>query len=176
MRFGSIARSFHWLIAILVLVQYYLVYWTDWVLPPKSPQAAFYINGCHKPIGILLLGLTVFALFWRAFNLRPPYPPSMARWEKLAARSTHLLLALSVLVMAISGLLMSTAAGYPPNFFGLYQFPAFIAPDKTLSHWFFNIHAVTSYFLISLVGLHTLAAFKHHFIDKDPILKRMLPF
>lgn len=175
-RFGSIAQLLHWIVAILVLIQYYLVYWTQWVLPQKSPVAAFYINGLHKPIGIVLLLLTFLALFWKTFNLHPIFPPTMANWERFTAHLTHLLLALSVLVMAVSGLVMSTAAGYPPNFFGLYQLPAFIVPDKAISHFFFNIHVATSYLLMGLVGLHTLAAIKHHFIDKDTILRRMLPF
>jgi len=174
-RFGSIAQFFHWIVAVLVLTQYYLVYWTEWVLPKKSPQAIFYISGLHKPIGVLLLLLIFLAFCWRVSNSRPTFPSTMAKWEKIAAHLTHMLLALCVLVMAMSGLIMSTAAGYPPNFFGLYQIPTFISANKALSQLCFNIHVITSYALISLIGLHVLAALKHHFIDKDPVLKRMLP-
>ena len=84
-RFGSIAQFFHWIIALLVLTQYYLVYWTEWVLPKKSPQAIFYISGLHKPIGVLLLLLIFLAFCWRISNSRPTFPSTMANWEKIAA-------------------------------------------------------------------------------------------
>jgi cytochrome b561 len=174
--FGSITQLLHWIIAILVLVQYYLAYWTQWILPSKSPRAIFYINGLHKPIGIVILFLALIALFWRMVNTRPAFPTTMSTLEKRTAQLVHMLLTFCLFVMPISGFIMSTASGFPPNFFGLYQFPDFITPNKALSHWFFNIHSVTSILFIGLVGLHTLAALKHHFIDKDMVLKRMLPF
>jgi len=70
---------------------------------------------------------------------------------------------------------MSTAAGYPPSFFGLFQFPQFIAKNAAIAHFFFNVHEVTGYIIIALVIIHTAAALKHHFTDHDNILKRMLP-
>jgi len=69
---------------------------------------------------------------------------------------------------------MSSAAGYPPNFFGWYQIPMFISPNKEIADYFFNIHSISGYTLMILVGLHVLAALKHHFINRDGILKRML--
>jgi len=108
--------------------------------------------------------------------MKPAYPPTMARWEMKAARAVQLLLYVSILVMPISGVLMSVAAGKPPNFFGYYEIPQFIEKNEFISKFFFNIHATTSYIVIGLVILHTAAALKHHFINKDRVLKRMLPF
>ncbi len=174
-KYGSISKLLHWTIALLFIVQFYLVYWTEYVLPKKSPLAEFYIDGLHKPIGITILCLAIFAVLWRLYNVKPKFPPLMREWEKGAAHSVHLLLYLTMFVMPITGFMMSVAAGYPPNYFGLYQFPMFIEKNKALSNALFEVHEITSYIIIALVLVHTLAALKHHFIDRDSVLKRMLP-
>ncbi|HEV2524331.1 MAG TPA: cytochrome b [Gammaproteobacteria bacterium] len=174
-RYGVISKVFHWSIALLILVQFYLVYWKSWVLPEKSAIANFYINGLHKPIGVVVLLLAIFAVTWQVNNRKPSYPLNMPNWEKQSALFVQSVLYLTLFAMPISGLIMSTAAGYPPSFFGLFQFPQFIAKNKLIANVFFDIHAITGYIIIALVILHVAAALKHHFIDRDNILKRMLP-
>lgn len=172
-KYGIISKLLHWAIALLVFIQFYLVLWTEYVLPEKSPIASFYISGLHKPIGVLILLLVFLTLIWKAFNVRPVYPLLMPQWEKISARLTHALLYILLILMACSGFIMSAAAGKPPNFFGLYQFPMLIAENKMVSNVFFEIHSITAYCLVFLITIHILAALKHHFIDKDNILKRM---
>jgi len=175
-QYGAFSKFLHWAIALLVLFQVYLVYWKQWMLPEKSEIAKFYINGLHKPTGIVILVLAIIALFWRWVNAKPGFPSSMPNWEKKSAVLVHRLLYLGLLVMPISGFVMSVAAGYPPNFFGLYQFPQWIEKNKEIAGLFFEIHQFAGFLMIALVFIHILAALKHHFIDKDGILKRMLPF
>ena len=175
-RYGIIGKFLHWSIALLVFLQIYLVYWTEWMLPQKSPIANFYINGLHKPIGMVVLGLAIMAILWRISGTRPTFPKLMHSWEKFAAHLVHGLLYLCLIVMPLSGLIMSTAAGYPPNFFGWYQIPMFIPHNKEIASYFFNIHSISGFTLMILVGLHIVAALKHHFINRDGILKRMLPW
>jgi cytochrome b561 len=173
-RYGFFTKFLHWIIAIVVLVQFYLAYWTICVLPPKSPTGSFYINNLHKPIGMLALCFIIVFIFWRIINIKPNFPPAMANWEIKAAKLVHFLLYLTVLIMPISGLIMSVAAGYPPNFFGLYQVPAFLEKNKEIADFFFKIHGTTGLILAGLVVIHTLAALKHHFINRDFVLKRIL--
>jgi len=174
-RFGSVTKTLHWIIAILFVTQFYLIYWKESMLPVKSPLANFYINGLHKPLGIVILCLAIFTILWRFHSPRPLFPNTMQSWEVISARLVHFILYLILLIMPISGFMMSSAAGYPPNFFGLFQFPLWIEVNKEMSKFFFDIHQMTSFVAIALVTLHILAALKHHFIQKDNILKRMLP-
>ncbi len=174
-RYGVITKLFHWYIALLILVQFYLVYWKREVLADKSPIAIFYINGLHKPIGVVVLLLAILAVTWHVNNRKPSYPPNMPNWEKQSALFVQGVLYLTFFAMPLSELIMSTAAGYPLNFFGLFQFPQFIAKNEVIAQSFFSIHQITSYLIIALVIMHVAAALKHHFINRDNILKRMLP-
>lgn len=173
--YGSISKFLHWTIALLVLIQLATVFWVQFVLPEKSPQAGFFIGDIHKPVGVLVLVLAILAIAWRMMNIKPAFPSTMPRWEKVTAQLVHRLLYLGIILMPISGLIMTEAAGRPPNLFGLYQIPMFMTENKSLASLFFEIHSVIGFCLIALVVLHTLAALKHHFIDKDSVLKRMLP-
>lgn len=173
--YGIISKIFHWTIAALVLVQFYLVYWKHWMLPEKSPIANFYISGLHKPIGVVILLLAIFAVTWKVNNPKPDYPLTMRNWEKQSAIFVQSLLYLILFAMPISGLIMSTAAGYPPSFFGLFQFPQLLEKNEVMAQFFFDVHEMTGYLVIALVVVHVGAALKHHFIDRDNVLKRMLP-
>lgn len=76
--------------------------------------------------------------------------------------------------MPISGWLITSAAGLPVSFFGLFTLPNLIAPNEELLPWFEMAHQWLGYALIFTIVLHTSAALKHHFINKDNILKRMI--
>lgn len=174
-RYGSISKLFHWSIVLLVLSQYYSGWWEDWVLPKHSPIAVFYINNLHKPIGVLVLGIALLTLIWKINNPHPHFPLSMKPWEILSARLVHSLLYLGLFVMPVTGIITTTLAGQPPKFFGLYQFPQFIAKNAVMAHFIFKMHRAAAYTLFTLIVMHILAALKHHFIEKDDVLKRMLP-
>ncbi len=171
-QFGLVSKIFHWIIALLVAVQFYLIIHVSF-LPKDSPLIGFLIGGLHKPIGMLILLLAVLSYCWRAINISPSYPPSMKPFEKVAAKWVHNLLYLCLIVMPLSGLIMSVAGGRPPNFFGLFQVPEFMEKNQRLSDNFYAVHQYTTYVLIALIAIHILAALKHHFINRDTILKRM---
>jgi cytochrome b561 len=172
--YGFVSKFFHWGIALLFLIQYFLIFWKTYFLPPKSAIANFFIAGLHEPIGIITFIFAVLTISWRLMNVKPIFPLDMPSWERFSARSVHLLLYLVMLVMPLSGLLMTVAGGHPPSFFGLFQIPEFMAPNKALSGFLWGIHESTAYAIVVLVGVHILAALKHHFIDRDNVLKRML--
>jgi cytochrome b561 len=173
--FGSLTKFFHWIIALLVIIQFYLGLWAVWVLPQHSPKLELYIAKLHEPIGILIFCLGTVAILWMLINPHPLFPNAMILWERIVARVTHMLLYLALLIMPISGITMAMANGYPPNFFNLYQFPMLLAKNKDLANLAFSIHKYVGYVLLALIILHILAAFKHHFINRDNVLKRMLP-
>ena len=100
----------------------------------------------------------------------------MPKQEIILARLVHTLLFLSMIAMPITGYLMSAYANKTIPYFDLIHIPMLVQPDKTMAHLFHDIHAYMSYAIIALVSLHVLGALKHHFIDRNNILIRMLPF
>lgn len=168
-RFGLVAVSLHWLIAILISSMLALgLYMTNF---PKDAEK-FQLYGWHKAFGILALGLIVLRVIWRLINITPQlYLP---RLEKIAAYAMHWSLYVVMMAMPLTGWLMSSAAGRPVSFFGLFTLPNLMQPNKAWQHFFASAHGWLAYALIAMIIIHTLAALKHYFIDKDDILQRML--
>lgn len=171
--YGFITKLLHASIALLIISQYFLVYCKNYLLLKESELAKFFITGLHKPLGVVTLGLVIFAAIWHLLNRQPEFPIAMATWQRFTAKITHLLLYLSMLVMSSSGIIMTTAFANPANIFGLYKLPLFINQNKELGKIAFNIHETTSFALLALIILHTLAALEHHFIEKDNVCRRM---
>lgn len=168
-RFGVVAISLHWVMALLIIgmlaVGLYMVN-----LPVGLQKLKLY--GLHKACGFLVLGLVTIRLIWRLLNTTPQL--SLPWWEKVAARLAHVALYGFMFAMPITGWLVTSAAGFPASFFGLFTIPTLIAPNEELLPWFSMAHEWIAYGLIATILVHTAAALKHHFIDKDDILKRMM--
>lgn len=141
-------------------------------MPISLEKLKFY--GWHKEVGILILELVILRIIWRLYNILPELPKQMPMLEKLAARSAHLLFYGFMIVMPLTGWLMSSAAGLQVSFFGLFLLPNLIGPDPSMMHFLQGVHGWLGYSLIALIGLHTAAALKHHFINKDDVLRRMI--
>ena len=171
-KYGAIAKCLHWVMALAILIM--LVVGFIMTGLPISPDK-FRVYGIHKSLGALILIAAFLRLFWRFINIVPPLPADMPAWQKLGAHGSHIALYIVMFVMPLSGWLMSSAAGFPVSVFGWFVLPNLIAPSNELRLFFAEVHDVLAYVIIALVSLHILAALKHHFIDKDTILRRMLP-
>lgn len=170
--YGSLSKFLHWIVALAVTTMLILGFSMDGFNEPLKSQ----LYGYHEELGLTILGLTLFRLYWRLWNPVPKLPATLPCWQRLASRATHYLLYITLGVMIASGWAKSTASGYTPNFYGLFDLPMpFIPVDKAVKHLAKQIHVTTVWFLIGLISLHVLAAFHHHFILKDNTLKRMLP-
>jgi len=174
--FGFLSKTFHWSIALLVLAQFGYIAALKWFVPKGSTTAGLLMRDLHKPFGVVLLGLISLALLWKLVSKRPQFSSTMPAIEKIAAFFTHWLLYLTSLAMAVSGLVMSIAGGYPVNLFRSYQIPFFIEKNKMLAGNAHEIHEMGAWILLALIVIHLLAVIKHQWIDKDNTLKRMLPF
>jgi len=169
--YGIIAILFHWLMALLVL---FLLGLGLYMVGLPISLAKLKLYGWHKELGMLALGLGLIRWFWRLSNKVPQMPKSVPRWQTYGARIAHILFYGFIILVPLSGWLISSAAGLPVSFFGWFIFPDLIAPDKTLMPLFIDIHKCLSYGLIALLCVHIAAALWHHFIYKDTVLKRML--
>ncbi len=134
-----------------------------------------YIYGLHKSFGLMVLLLVVLRLGWKLMNPQPLLPESMRRIEKFAAHAGHWALYGLMFAMPLSGWLMTSAKGYPASMFGLFVLPDLIPADRELGHDLEEVHEMIAYAIIGMVSLHAAAAFLHHFVHKDNVLRRMLP-
>jgi cytochrome b561 len=172
-RYGAVAQTFHWLIAALIVTQFTLAYLAD-DLPLGVHKLALLAR--HKSFGMTVLMLAILRLLWRLKNPPPALPSGMTPIERSLARATHMAFYVLLFAMPLTGWLMSSAKNYSVSWFGVFTWPNLIAKNETAFNLLRSTHHLLSYALFAIAILHVLAALKHHFWDKDPVLLRMLPF
>ena len=172
-RYTTTAIVFHWLIALLIIGTFSLG-WVMSDMPGISPTKLKYYSW-HKWSGVTILGLAALRLLWRLKNSAPAYPAAMPAWQKGAAHGLHGLLYVLMFAVPLSGYFYTLSAGYPVVYFGLVELPVLIGADPALKPVLGALHYWLNMGLLGAVALHVAAALKHQFIDRDGVLKRMLP-
>lgn len=168
-RYGVVAITFHWIMALIMIGLLALgIYMSD--LPDSDGK--FQLFTIHKSFGLIILSLVFFRLAWRHINLQPGFVAS--RLEHVLVSAVKFLLYFSMIAMPLSGWLMSSAGGYEIHFFNWFVVPPLMAPNKALAGAFASFHEWAGYTLIGVIILHMLGAYKHHFYNKDDVLKRMI--
>jgi len=170
--YGGLARTFHWTIAGLLLVQIPLAfYMVDQPLgPDKLGNYAI-----HKSIGLLIFAVTASRLAWRLTHPAPALPAAVAKWQRVVARATQFLLYALMFLMPLTGLLRSQTANFQVSVFGLFTVPALVGMNQNLSKTLAAAHEAQGTVLLVLVSTHALAALYHHFVRRDDVLRAMLP-
>ena len=171
--YGLVAIALHWLSAITIVGLFILGVW----MTGLSYYDDWYKTGpdIHRSIGVLLFFALVFRLIWRAMNVAPEDEPGVPSWQARIAHGVHTLLYLMLFAMVVSGYLISTADGHSVDVFGWFEIPALISLDvENLEDKAGDVHWYLALVMAGFVGLHALAAFKHHFINRDRTLKKML--
>lgn len=171
--FGSISRFFHWVIALLVCAQFYWVWSPNFITFSDAIKTQYVL--LHKSLGISILALAILFILWRMVTIRPS-DPSQPYWKQIIAKIVHYSLFILLLAMPILGYLMSVADGRTVRFFGLFDLPNLISANPKMADLYFQTHSILGYVFVILIGLHVAAALHHHFIVKDDVLKKMLPF
>lgn len=171
LRYGNIAIYLHWILAVIIIGMLILgLYMTT--LPDTVNK--FKLYRWHKEWGVVVLMLAVIRLIWRANNVAPLL--QLPWWEKMAAHGAHYALYFFMFSMPLTGWLMSSAAGFSVSFFGIFILPDLVPNSEPLRKLFGMAHEWLGYGLIATIIGHAGAAFQHHFIYKDDILRRMLPW
>jgi len=171
-RWGAVAQLLHWLIVVLIIVQFTLALLAG-DLPSGMKKLTLLAR--HKSFGITVLGLASMRLLWRWVNPTPPLPPTLKPYERKLARLTHTLLYVLLFAMPLSGWMMSSARGFPVSWFGFFQLPDLVPKNQSLYHALVTTHGTLALLLGAVIVLHVAAALKHHFVLKDDTLRRMLP-
>jgi cytochrome b561 len=172
-KYGLIAQLFHWTIVALVVTQFVLAQKAH-NLPRGMELLATLAQ--HKSVGITIFALALARLIWRWINPVPPVPSSAPRWQQLAARASHIGLYSLLLLMPLFGWMMSSARNFPVSWFGIFTLPDLVEPNEQAYHFFHEGHEILARVLFVLALVHISAALKHHFIDHDDVLLRMLPW
>ena len=172
-RYTNVAIVFHWLIALLIIASFTMgLVMTD--MPGLTPTKLKYYSW-HKWAGVTILLLATLRLLWRLTHAAPAYPNSMPAWQKTSANALHGLLYVLMFAVPLSGYFYTLSAGFPVVYFGLFELPVLIAKNEALKPVLKEVHFWLNMVLAGTVGMHVAAALKHHFIDRDGIVKRMLP-
>lgn len=165
--YGKVAKFFHWSIALLIIINYALGLTLD----------STNLYNFHKQTGLTILVLVIFRIIWRLITPYPKAVATLSKSEKLISNIVHIALYLLIIGIPMGGILLTQSHGYDLSLWGLIKLPAIIpAQTNEVSHLILQCHKWAAHTIIILASLHALAALKHHFLHKDNVLRRMLPF
>lgn len=166
------AKILHWLIALIIFGMLPLgFYMSDLKLSPLKLQ----LYSWHKWAGVTIFMLVLIRLLWRIGNRPPALPSHMKPYEQWAAHLGHFALYALMLAIPLSGWLMSSAKGFQTVWFGVLPLPDLLDKNRELGELLEEVHETLNFILIAVLVGHVGAALKHHFIDRDDVLTRMLP-
>lgn len=173
-RYTAVAMLLHWLLAVAILTAFSVGLYVEDL--PFSPAKLKLVNW-HKWAGVTILALSLLRWVWRLTH-RPPALPArieqaMPAWQRAAHHGTHHLMYLLFFAVPLLGWAYSSAKGYPIVWFGVLPLPDFVPKDHDLGELLEEVHAALAWGLAVLVLAHIGGALKHHFIDRDGLLKRM---
>tara|TARA_R110000868_G_scaffold42158_21_gene143101 strand:+ start:10413 stop:10940 length:528 start_codon:yes stop_codon:yes gene_type:complete len=168
--YSGVAKSLHWIIMVLVLLMLYGGFTSESL--PKEDRLGFFQT--HAGLGLVILVLMLSRFVWRLSHPAPALPGDLPRWQQVASKATHHGLYLLVILQPILGLLIVSSSKFNLKAFGVLGLQ--VAPNETIHEIGETLHGLNAWIITALIGLHVVAALYHHFILKDNVLKRMLPF
>lgn len=172
-RYGGVAIGLHWLIALAIFGSFSVgLYMADLPLSPQKLK----LYSWHKWAGVTIFLFVLVRLGWRLLHRPPELPAAMPDWQRKVAEATHVLLYLLMFAVPITGWLMSSAKGFQTVYFGVLPLPDLLVKNEELGDLLKEVHTLLNFSMAALVVAHLGAALKHHFLDRDEVLARMLPF
>ncbi|MBX3713522.1 MAG: cytochrome b [Lysobacter sp.] len=171
-RWGGVSQCLHWATVVLIVAIAYIGL-TMGDLPNGPDKIRTY--ALHKSIGLTILALVALRVLWRLAAGAPRPVPGSPRWQERIASLTHFGIYVLLFAIPISGWVMNSAAGYPLQWFGLFNLPAIAGKSQELREAAKEAHELMFWLLALMVVAHAGAAFYHHLFQQDATLARMLP-
>lgn len=168
--FGSMAKWLHWVIAIGLVVIFYLG--LEQAGMERGPEKAE-MRVIHGSIALLVFVLMTVRLIWRFMNEVPSHPDGMPALQRAVATLVHWAIYVAVFVQLISGPITIATGGNAISFFGLFSFSLPVAEGEESHHFWEEVHEFSWKIVATIVVLHTLGALYNHFIAKNDVLRRM---
>lgn len=164
--YNSVAKFFHWSIALLIFCEYCLGLTLDYN----------YWYDIHKQIGLAIFVLVVFRIVWRFVSKYPDKMEGISKHEQSMAVAGQVFLYILMLAVPFCGIMMTQVHGYPLNVFGIVTLPLFFHTSSdflkhSIGHW----HYWLANTIMLVAFMHALIALVHHYKLKDRLLRRMLP-
>lgn len=170
--YGLVTILLHWIMAIIVIGMFFL---GDYMVDLDYYDQWYHTAPWwHKSIGGIVFMLLLIRLFWRFINSTPEPLQAHKKWESSTAKAVHILFYILLFFICVSGYFISTAKGVGIEFFAWFDIPPITTLSETNADIVGGIHDISTQVLLLLVALHALAAFKHHFINKDKTLVRII--
>ncbi len=170
--YHPLAKGFHWITALLVLILMPLGFY---MVRMDFSGLKLDLYALHKSLGLTVLVIVALRLLWRLCRPAPPALSSHAGWEKSLAKAVHWLFYIGLIGMPLTGWIMSSAGAFPNRFFGLFDVPSLTSQDAGLFSAMRTAHTAFAWCLTGGIALHVAGALKHHIIDRDGTLRRMMP-
>lgn len=172
-KYSKTAIALHWIIAILVVTNVTLASMSEDL--PRAAKAA-YMNP-HKAIGVSILMLSLFRLFWRLGHKPPAMPDAITGWQAKLGKTVHALFYFLILAVPLSGWILASAHPQAPpiSFFGLFEITLPLGKSESLAEIGGDAHDILTKPLVILIILHVIGALKHQFADRVPFIQRMWP-
>lgn len=174
-RYSGVAIALHWLIAVLIAVNFAAA----WAAEDAGKAAKQQIMANHEAFGLIILLLSVLRLAWRLMHKSPPFADTLKTWEVALARVTHWLFYVVLIALPLTGWAMVSAftGGEPVGIFGAFDLPGLpFAQSKATAGTFHELHEVLATVTLALFALHVLAALKHQLVDRDQTMARIVPW
>ena len=170
-RYDPVAKSLHWLVFALVLVQFVIA----WTMPAirRGVVPGKLIN-LHFSVGVLIMAVVVIRALWRRVRPVAVAAESIWPWEQKLARAIHLLLYALLLVLPLLGWAAASARDWEVRVFDLVSLPRLLPPEARIGFIAGDVHVVLAYVLLGMIGLHVAAGLYHYFVRHDRVLQRML--
>jgi cytochrome b561 len=161
-KYGIVGQTLHWLVVLGLIASYALA---------EAAEDDEALMGLHRSVGLTILALAVLRVLWRIVDRTPPWPTTMAGYERRIARITHAAFYVLLFALPITGWMLSSAEGDVVRYLG-FDLPAlYSADEETLE----EVHEALFNALLAITVLHVAAALKHQFWNRDRVLRSMLP-
>ncbi len=177
--YGTITKTFHWLVFFIFFNQYLVAYSmlntavNETGLGGYSQATLF---NWHKSIGLIALLVILLRYTWRKTTRLPNWADSLSRSERKLIHWYELILYAAMFIMPISGYFYVMAGGYGVHFFSTWHLPNPIPRSETLAFVARWTHIGTGWIILAGLTVHVGLVLKHQLVDKDGLLRRMLPF
>ena len=171
-RYTTVAIALHWLIALLLITNLLSGLGRDWLEDVQGLDPM----PLHKSFGITILALSLFRLAWRLGHRPPALPAEMSGGMQRLARANHAFFYVIMIVLPLSGWIMSSAGKRPLEWFGFFDIPKFAVERGSMAASFSHeTHEILGILTAVLVVLHIGAALYHQFYRRDRVLDNMAP-
>lgn len=167
------AIALHWIVALLIIGNFC---WGLYMVGLDLSPAKLRSYSWHKWTGVTIFALATLRLLWRLTHPAPELPRTMPEWQRQAAHVSHITLYVLFFAAPLSGWLFSSTQGFQTVWFGVFPIPDLLGKNKELADVLKIVHRSITYSLAALVVVHAAAGWKHHLVDRDDVMTRMLPF